>query len=266
MTLVDVQDLAKHYPAPRRGWRRQPDLLAVDSVSFAIDAGETLGLVGESGCGKTTVARTLLHLVPPSAGQVRIGDTDVTAVFREGRRDRVLAVRRAVQYVFQDPFLALNPRWTVGQALAEPLRVHALLPPAQWPGRVLQLLDLVGLEAAHAGRYPHELSGGQRQRVAIARALAVSPELVVADEPVSALDVSLQAQIIRLLLRLRDELGLTLVFISHDLALVHHLCDEVVVMQAGHIVERGTPASVLHAPQHAYTRLLIDAVPAGPRA
>jgi oligopeptide/dipeptide ABC transporter ATP-binding protein len=261
MSLLRVEGLEKRYKAPRRGLRRSAELRAVDGVSFSIDARETLGLVGESGCGKTTVARSLLHLVAPSAGQVWIGDIDVTAVFREGRRDRILAVRRAVQYVFQDPFLALNPRWTVGQALAEPLRVHALMPPGDWPGRMRALLELVGLEAGHAQRYPHELSGGQRQRVGIARALAVEPRVLVCDEPVSSLDVSVRAQILNLLADLQERLGISYLYISHDLASVRSVSHRVAVMYLGRIVETGPTAAIFATPRHHYTRALLAAIP-----
>ncbi len=261
MSLVTVSGLRKHYPAPRRWFRPTPDLRAVDGVSFTVDAAETLGLVGESGCGKTTVARSLLHLVPPTAGQVRIGDADVTATFAAGQRDRVLAVRRAVQYVFQDPFLALNPRWTVGQALAEPLRVHALLPPRDWPDRAESLLDLVGLDAGHAERYPHELSGGQRQRVGIARALAVEPRFLVLDEPVSSLDVSIRAQILNLLGELQDRLGLAYLYISHDLASVRSISHRVAVMYLGRIVEQAPADALFTRARHHYTRALLAAIP-----
>jgi len=270
MTLLRVEGLEKLYPAPRRGWRRPAALRAVDGVSFSVAARETLGLVGESGCGKTTVARSLLHLVAPSAGQVWIGDIDVTGAFREGRRERELAVRRAVQYVFQDPFLALNPRWTVGEALAEPLRVHGLLPPGAWPARVRDLLELVGLEAGHAARYPHELSGGQRQRVGIARALAVQPRVLVCDEPVSSLDVSVRAQILNLLGDLQDQLGLSYLYISHDLASVRSVSHRIAVMYLGRIVETGPTGAIFASPRHHYTRALLAAIlvpdPNAPRA
>ncbi len=261
MSLVRVEGLEKRYPGPRRLFRRAAALRAVDGVSFTVEAGETLGLVGESGCGKTTVARSLLHLVAPSAGQVTIGGTDVTAVFRGGVRAQVLAVRRAVQYVFQDPFLALNPRWTVGQALAEPLRVHALLPAAAWPVRVAGLLELVGLDGSHGDRYPHELSGGQRQRVGIARALAVEPSFLVLDEPVSSLDVSIRAQILNLLGDLQERLGIAYLYISHDLASVRSVSHRVAVMYLGRIVETGPADALFTAPRHHYTRALLAAIP-----
>ena len=242
----------------RLAGRRRP-LVAVRDVSFEVGRGEVMGIVGESGSGKSTLARMMLGMEAPTEGAVLLDGADLAGL----RGAALVRARRRVQMVFQDPGGSLNPRKTVRRVLGESLGLAGVAREAR--GReMVGLLERVGLGGAQLDSYPHELSGGQRQRVAIARALAVSPEVVVADEPVSALDVSLQAQIIRLLLRLRDELGLTLVFISHDLALVHHLCDAVVVMQAGAIVERGTPASVLHAPQHAYTRLLIDAVPKGP--
>ncbi len=261
MTLLSVEGLRKHYPAPRRWFRRSPELRAVDGVSFGVDTSETLGLVGESGCGKTTVARTLLHLVPPTSGTVRIGGANVTSVFAAGRRAEMLAVRRSVQYVFQDPFLALNPRWTIGQALAEPLRVHALLPPVERPGRIEALLDLVGLDATHRERFPHELSGGQRQRVGIARALAVEPRVLVLDEPVSSLDVSIRAQVLNLLGELQERLGLAYLYISHDLASVRSVSHRVAVMYLGRIVEQGPADALFTAPRHHYTRALLAAIP-----
>ena len=260
MSLVVVDGLTKRYPAPRTLWRRPPDLRAVDGVSFTVDRAETLGLVGESGCGKTTVARTLLHLIPPTAGRVEIGGTDVGAQFRSGKRDGILAIRRAMQYVFQDPLAALNPRWTVGQALAEPLRVHGRVP-GDHPARINELLALVGLEATHADRYPHELSGGQRQRVGIARALAVEPQFLICDEPVSSLDVSIRAQILNLLTDLQDRLGLAQLYISHDLASVRSVSHRVAVMYLGRIVEHGPADAVFAHPRHHYTRALLAAIP-----
>ena len=261
MRVLEVASLQKLYPGPRRLFRPGLPLRAVDGVSFGLERGETLGLVGESGCGKTTVARTLLHLVPPTAGRVRVGGLDVGAIFAAGRRDEVLAVRRAVQYVFQDPYLALNPRWTVRQALAEPLRVHGLLPAAGWPGRIAGLLELVGLDGVHAGRYPHELSGGQRQRVGIARALAVEPRVLVLDEPVSSLDVSIRAQILNLLADLQERLGIAYLYISHDLASVRSVSHRVAVMYLGRIVEEGAADAVFTRPRHHYTRALLAAIP-----
>ena len=257
--VTKVYDLESRLLARAMG-RRRP-LSAVKDVSLSVERGRVLGIVGESGSGKSTLARMILGMEAPTSGTVRFDGADFSAL----RGAALVAARRRIQMVFQDPGGSLNPRKTVQRVLHESLGLAGMAK-AERGAASVGLLERVGLNATQLANYPHELSGGQRQRVAIARALAVSPELVVADEPVSALDVSLQAQIIRLLLRLRDELGLTLVFISHDLALVHHLCDDVVVMQAGEVVERGTPAAVLHAPQHAYTRLLIDAVPAGPSA
>jgi len=213
-------------------------------------------VVGESGCGKSTLARMILRMEAPSTGRIRFAGQDVTTLSGAA----LTPVRKRMQMVFQDPGGSLNPRKTVRRVLDESLGLAGVARPGRG-GAAVSLLERVGLGAAQLDNYPHELSGGQRQRVAIARALAMNPDLIVADEPVSALDVSLQAQIIRLLMRLRDELGLTLIFISHDLALVHHLCDEVVVMQAGRIVERGRPANVLHRPEHPYTQLLLDAIP-----
>jgi ABC-type glutathione transport system ATPase component len=259
--LLELAGVSKTYWLGRGMLRRGRAVKAVDDVGFSVARGEVLGVVGESGSGKSTLARLILGMEAPTRGTVRFDGRDLSAL----RGDDLIRTRRRVQMVFQDPGGSLNPRKTARRVLEESLALAGVERAARGE-RAAALLDVVGLGPAQMGQYPHELSGGQRQRLAIARALAVSPDLVVADEPVSALDVSLAAQIMRLLLRLRDELGLTLVFISHDLALVHHLCDQVVVMQAGTIVERGTPASVLHRPSHPYTRLLIDAVPSGPPA
>ncbi len=260
--LLTLEHVSKRYgqggPVARLLHRARP-VMAVQDVSLVLPRGQVLGVVGESGSGKSTLARMMLGIEPPTAGTIRLDGTDLSTLRGAARRQ----ARRRVQMVFQDPGGSLNPRKTVGRVLGESLGL-AGLPRAARPEAAAALLERVGLAPAMRGNYPHQLSGGQKQRVAIARALAVSPDLVVADEPVSALDVSLQAQIMRLLLQLRRELGLTLVFISHDLALVHHLCDQVLVMQRGQVVERGPPASVLHRPAHPYTSLLIDAIPKGP--
>jgi len=257
--LVRVEGLVKHYPA-RRGWLtpgRRDVVRAVDGVSFAIDAGRTLALVGETGCGKTTVGRTLLRLVEPTAGRFTFDGVDVFALGREPLR----ALRRRMQVIFQDPSGSLNPRMTVGDAIAEPLIIHGLAGRAERPARVTELLSEVGLDASFAPRYPHELSGGQRQRVGIARALSVRPEFLICDEPVTALDVSVQAQVLNLLRDLQQAHRLTYLFIAHDLAVVRNIADDVAVMYAGQIVERAPVDRLYGAPRHPYTRALLSAVP-----
>jgi peptide/nickel transport system ATP-binding protein len=229
----------------------------VDGVSFTIPAGTTLGLVGESGSGKTTVARTLLRLTEPSAGAFRLDGVDVFALDAGPLR----RLRRRIQIVFQDPYSSLNPRMTVRQTLREPLAIHDLAPKPQRDARVSALLDEVGLDPELADRYPHELSGGQRQRVGIARALSVEPAFLVCDEPVSALDVSVQAQVLNLLADLQQKRRLTYLFIAHDLAVVKHIADQVAVMYLGRIVERAPAARVYEQPRHPYTRSLLSAVP-----
>jgi oligopeptide/dipeptide ABC transporter ATP-binding protein len=260
--LLEVRDLAKHF-AQRDGLLgrlagRPPRLLrAVDGVSFALQAGETLGLVGESGCGKTTTARLVLRAIEPTAGRIVFDGQDVTAL---GAR-ALLPFRRRAQIVFQDPYASLNPRLTVERIVGEPLRVHRLATRADVGARVRGLLEMVGLQAEHAGRYPHELSGGQRQRVGIARALAVGPRLVVADEAVSALDVSVRAQILNLLVELRERLHLAYLFVSHDLGVVRFLSHRVAVMYLGRLVEVATTAELFKRPLHPYTQALLGAIP-----
>jgi oligopeptide/dipeptide ABC transporter ATP-binding protein len=258
--LVDVRNLVKHYPGERE-WlglgRPSRVVRAVDGVSFAITPGQTLGLVGESGCGKSTVARTILRLQEPTAGQVLIDGRDVFAL---GARD-LRTLRRRMQIVFQDPYSSLNPRMTVRQTLREPLAIHHLAAGAEADVRVAALLQEVGLDPRLARSYPHELSGGQRQRVGIARALSVEPAFLVCDEPVSALDVSVQAQVLNLLMDLQQRRQLTYLFIAHDLAVVKHIAEQVAVMYLGKIVEFAPAAVLYRAPRHPYTRSLLSAVP-----
>jgi oligopeptide transport system ATP-binding protein len=253
--MLEVRDLVRHYPV--RGERGRT-VKAVDGVTFSVARGETLGLVGESGCGKSTTARMLVGLDEPTSGRIEIDGQDVAGARGAARR----ALRRRVQLVFQDPYASLNPRLAVGDAIDEVLRVHRLAGGrAERRRRVATLLEQVGLGADVAGRYPHQLSGGQRQRIGIARALAVEPELLVLDEPVSALDVSVRAEVMNLFARLRDELGLTYVFISHDLGMVRHISDRIGVMYLGRLVELGPWREVSEAPRHPYTAALHEAVP-----
>ena len=262
--LLSVDGLVKSYPLHRRGLFRQKvtgEIRAVDDISFSLDEGETLSIVGESGCGKTTAARAILHLVPPTSGAIRLGGVDIRQTFAQGHRPDVLALRRQMQYVFQDPYLSLNPRWSVRQILSEPLRVHGLVAAAQWDAAVEALLERVGLPAEHADRYPHEFSGGQRQRIGIARALAVEPRLLICDEPVSSLDVSVRAQILNLLAELQEELKLSYLYISHDLSSVRFLSNRIAVMYLGNLVEIGEVDEIFARPRHHYTAALISAIP-----
>jgi oligopeptide transport system ATP-binding protein len=257
-SLLEVRDLVKHFPIQRGFLRRTVGVVrAVDGVSFDVLQGETLGLVGESGSGKSTVARTLLRLEEPTSGSVRFEGDDLAGLGGEALRLK----RRHMQMIFQDPFSSLNPRMRVGSIVREPLDVHRVGEPGERDERVAVLLERVGLERRSAGAFPHQLSGGQRQRVGIARALATGPRLVVADEPVLALDVSIQAQIVNLLEDLKDELGLTYLLIAHDLSMVRHACDRVAVMYLGRLVEAGARADVFDRPRHPYTRALISSIP-----
>ncbi len=256
--LLTIEDLRVWFPVHGGLLRRTVDhVKAVDGVSFEVRRGETLGLVGESGSGKSTTGLALLRLVKPTGGRVVFDGTDVTQL---GRGD-LRALRRRLAMVFQDPYASLNPRRTVGASVAEPLGIHGLHPGAGRRRRVEELLDMVGLGGRFAERYPHQLSGGQRQRVGIARALAVEPDLVVLDEPIASLEVSVQAQVMNLLRRLQRELDLTYVFIAHDLSAVRHVSDRIAVMYRGELVEVGDRDAVYNAPQHEYTRNLLEAIP-----
>ena len=256
MPLLDVRRLDKRYEQ-RALWRPPRVTHAVRDVSFTIEEGETFGLVGESGSGKTTTGRCILRLIEPTSGHVRFKGEDVLSLDRTALRRR----RRQMQMVFQDPYESLNPRHRVSTILEEPLDIHAVGTPTWRRARATELLELVGLDRDALARYPHEFSGGQRQRIGIARALALEPSFIVADEPVSALDVSVQAQIVNLLAHLQQQLSLTYLFISHDLRLVRHICTRVAVMYRGRIVELAPVASLFAAPRHPYTRALLSAVP-----
>jgi oligopeptide transport system ATP-binding protein len=254
--LVRAENVSRSFRG-RAGWLARTEVKAVREVDLIVSRGEAVGVVGESGCGKSTLGRMLLHLLPPTSGRV-VFDGRALAGLTPSMRRRL---RARMQMIFQDPYGSLDPRRTAGAQIADGLLIHGLAEPRQAHARVKDLLQRVGLDPSHADRLPHEFSGGQRQRIAIARALATEPEFVVADEPVSALDVSVQAQILTLMAELRSSFGLALLFISHDLHVVRHLCERVVVMYLGRIVEEGTSADTFHAPAHPYTRALIAATP-----
>jgi peptide/nickel transport system ATP-binding protein len=257
--LVEVNDLVKHFPI-KKGLlidREVDQVRAVDGISFGVARGQTLGLVGESGSGKSTACRVMLQLLAPTSGSVRFEGQEIAGLSRRQMRP----LRRQMQMIFQDPYASLNPRKRVGQIVGEPLKLQGVATGSELRRQVRELLDRVGLAPEHYDRYPHEFSGGQRQRIGIARAIALKPKLVVADEPVSALDVSIQAQIINLLDDLQDELGLTYVFVAHDIAVVRHISDRIAVMHNGRIVEEGTADQVCEQPKDAYTKKLLAAVP-----
>lgn len=256
--LLSVRDLKVHFPVRRGGFFSEVQLLrAVDGVSFEVRAGETLGLVGESGCGKSTTARAIINLVPPTAGEVRLDGVRIDGLSEPEMRP----YRRSIQMIFQDPFASLNPRMTIGRIIAEPMEIFNLYTPRDRQLEAMRLMELVGLNPRFLNRYPHEFSGGQRQRIGIARALAVQPRLIVCDEPVSALDVSIQAQVINLLMELQQKLGLAYVFIAHDLAVVRHIAHRVGVMYLGRIVELAESRELYSSPRHPYTEALLSAAP-----
>ena len=255
--LIEVRDLKKYYYRERLFSSEEKPVRAVDGVSFSIRKGETLGLVGESGCGKTTTGKAVLRLIEPTSGQILFKNQDILSLNREAVRK----LRPHMQFIFQDPYESLNPRMRVGEIVGEGLEVHNIARGREKMERVSGLLRKVGLHPQDAQRYPHEFSGGQRQRIGIARAISLDPELIVADEPVSALDVSIQAQILNLLMDLRDQLNLTYLFISHDLRIVKHISDRIAVMYMGKIVEMAKGEELFHRPLHPYTRLLLAAIP-----
>ncbi len=258
--ILQVDDLRVHFPVRSKGILRRHvnDVKAVDGVSFDVQRGQTLGLVGESGCGKTTTGLAILRLVEPTSGRVHFDGRDVT----EFDKRELRAIRKRMAMIFQDPYASLNPRMSIGSIIAEPLEIHGLVPGrAARRNRVGELLELVGLSPDFRNRYPHEFSGGQRQRVGIARALATEPDFIVADEPIAALDVSIQAQIMNLMEALQDELGLTYLFIAHDLAAVQHVSDRIAVMYLGRVVEVADRVTLYEDPKHPYTKALLSAVP-----
>ena len=256
--ILDVKHLKKHFPVKQGLLMREvAQVKAVDDISLEIKRGETIGLVGESGCGKSTLGRALIRLYEPSSGAVTFNGRDFLNLKGEDLRRE----RRNMQMIFQDPYASLDPRMTVGQILSEPFEIHGILKSKEREAKVKSLLETVGLKASHINRYPHEFSGGQKQRICIARALALEPSLIICDEPVSALDVSIQAQILNLMKDLQQKFNLTYVFISHDLSVIEHVCDRIAVMYLGKIVEIATREELFKNPQHPYTQALIQAIP-----
>lgn len=258
-TALQAVDLVKHFATGSSGvFGRSTNIVqAVDGVSFTLPAGKTLGIVGESGCGKSTLARVVTRLIEPSSGSVFLDGVDITSLSGKALRE----MRRKLQIIFQDPYSSLNPRHSIGQIISDPMRIQGIVTKANEKAEVQELMQRVGLNPEHYNRYPHEFSGGQRQRIGIARALSLRPSVIVADEPVSALDVSIQAQILNLLENLQKDLGLSFVFIAHDLSVVRHIADQVAVMYLGKIVEVGDSATVYNSPAHPYTKALLSAVP-----
>ncbi|MGZ3795012.1 MAG: ABC transporter ATP-binding protein [Pseudobdellovibrionaceae bacterium] len=256
--LLEARNIKKYFPIKKGLLMREVgQVKAVDDISLSVRRGETLGLVGESGCGKSTLGRTLIRLYEPTSGGLSFKGKDFLALTGQELRQK----RKDIQMIFQDPYAALDPRMTVGQIISQPFQIHKVLKPQEVEIRVKELLELVGLKASHINRYPHEFSGGQRQRICIARAMALNPELIICDEPVSALDVSIQAQILNLLKDLQEKLNLTYIFISHDLSVIEHVCDRVAVMYLGKIVELATRDELFSNPQHPYTQALLAAIP-----
>jgi len=256
--ILVAKNIKKYFPI-KKGFflKHVADVKAVDDVSLTVKKGETLGLVGESGCGKSTLGRTLIRLYEPTAGEITFeGQNFLTSRGHDLRKHR-----KDIQMIFQDPYASLDPRMTIGQIIEQPFVIHNILKPAEREAKVKELLQLVGLRPSHINRYPHEFSGGQRQRISIARAIALNPKLIICDEPVSALDVSIQAQILNLLKDLQEKLGLTYIFISHDLSVIEHICDRIAVMYLGKIVEIGTREEIFNHPQHPYTQALLGSIP-----
>ena len=262
--FLEVKSLVKYFPVSTKGvfFKKQIGIIhAVDGLSFSVGKGTTFGLVGESGCGKTSTAKAILYLDPPTSGDIYIEGREIGKVFKSKSKKEILKLRRKMQYVFQNPYASLDPRMTVADIIMEPLMIHKHVPKNKWHDKLYELLELVGLEDYHAERYPHEFSGGQRQRICIARALAVEPQLLIADEPVASLDVSIRAQILNLLHDLQRKLGMTYLYISHDLSTVRHICHRVAVMYLGKFVEIADTDELFDSPLHPYTQALMSAIP-----